>query len=50
MRQECLELDRKRSDALAQKQKELAAKGQAGFDAQVLEILRRQAKKYDVNY
>ena len=50
LRKECLELDSKRADTLAQKQKDLAAKGQAGFDAQVLDILRRQAKKYDVNY
>jgi Mg-chelatase subunit ChlD len=50
LRKECLDLDKKRADALAQKQKELAAKGQAGFDGQVLEMLRRQAKKYDVNY
>jgi Mg-chelatase subunit ChlD len=50
LRKECLDLDRKRADAIAQKQKDLAAKGQAGFDGQVLEILRRQAKKYDVNY
>jgi Mg-chelatase subunit ChlD len=50
LRKECLELDRKRSDAIAQKQKELAAKGQAGFDGQVLDILRRQAKKAGVDY
>ena len=50
LRKECLELDRKRSDTIAQKQKELAAKGQAGFDGQVLEILRRQAKKAGVDY
>ena len=50
LRKECLELDRKRSDSIAQQQKEQAVKGQGGFDGQVLDILRRQAKKAGVDY
>ena len=40
-----IELDKKRSDFIAEKQKEEASKGKAGFDQQVLEILRKQANK-----
>jgi Mg-chelatase subunit ChlD len=50
LRKECLELDRKRSDSIAHQQKEQAAKGQGGFDGQVLDVLRRQAKKAGVDY
>jgi hypothetical protein len=50
LRKECLELDKKRGDYIAKKQTELNAKGQSGFDNQVLEVLRKQAKKYNVDY
>jgi Mg-chelatase subunit ChlD len=50
LRKECLELDRKRGDSIAQQQKEQATKGQGGFDGQVLDLLRRQAKKAGVDY
>ena len=50
LRKECLDLDRKRSDAIARKQADLRDQNKSGFDNQVLEVLRRQAKKYNVDY
>jgi Mg-chelatase subunit ChlD len=50
LQKECLELDKKRSDTIARKQAELSARGQSGFDGQVLEILRKQAKKHQIDY
>jgi Mg-chelatase subunit ChlD len=50
LRKECLDLDRKRSDTIAKTQAELRDQNKAGFDNQVLEILRQQAKKYNVEY
>jgi Mg-chelatase subunit ChlD len=50
LRKECLDLDRKRSDTIAKKQAEQREQNKAGFDNQVLEILRQQAKKYNVEY
>jgi Mg-chelatase subunit ChlD len=50
LRKECLDLDKKRSEYIGKKQAELSARGQAGFDGQVLEILRKQAKKYHLDY
>jgi Mg-chelatase subunit ChlD len=50
LRKEALELDKKRGDFLAQKQKEEAGKGKAGFDVQVLEILRKQAASKKIEY
>jgi len=45
-----LELDRKRTTHLAEEQARLAKKGKAGFDGQVLEILRKQAGKNKIEY
>jgi Mg-chelatase subunit ChlD len=50
LNREVLELDRKRSTYIAKKQAEEAKKGRAGFDAQVLEVLRNQAKKAAIAY
>jgi Mg-chelatase subunit ChlD len=47
---EVLELDKKRSDFIAKKQAEDAKKGKNAFDAQVLDILRNQAKKVEIDY
>jgi Mg-chelatase subunit ChlD len=48
LNKEALELDKKRADFI---QKKLAAgKGKDGFDTQVLEILRKQAKKHQIEY
>jgi len=44
LNKKAIELDKKRSDFIAQKAKEEANKGTSGFDQQVLEILRKQAK------
>ncbi len=48
LRQEVLELDKKRADFIAKKQAE--DKTKSGFDGQVLEILRKQAKKSRIDY
>jgi hypothetical protein len=50
LNKEVLELDKKRSDYIAQKQAEQSAKGKAGFDGQVLDILRSQAKRSNIEY
>lgn len=50
LNKEALELDKKRSDFIAKKQAEDALKGKTGFDGQVLEILRNQAKKNNIKY
>ncbi len=50
LRKECLELDKKRSAYITQEQKKQAGKGKAGFDGQVLEILRKQAAKNKIEY
>jgi Mg-chelatase subunit ChlD len=47
---ECKELDKKRSDFIAKKQAEEGAKGKTGFDKEVLEVLRKQAKKNNIDY
>jgi len=44
LRKECLELDKKRTEYIVQEQKKQAGKDKVGFDGQVLEILRKQAK------
>jgi len=46
LRKKILELDKKRSDFIA-KQKD---QNKSGFDNQVLEILRKQAKKHNIDY
>ena len=50
LNQKAVELDKKRSDYIAKKQAEDAGKGKEGFDRQVLEVLRRQAKKNNIDY
>jgi len=50
LHKECLDLDKKRSDFIAQEQKKQAEKGKGGFDGQVLEILRKQAAKNKIDY
>jgi hypothetical protein len=49
LNKEVIELDRKRADFIA-KELEKKGKGKDSFDSQVLEMLRNQAKKYDVKY
>jgi hypothetical protein len=46
---EALDLDKKRSDFIQEKLKE-TKKGKDGFDEQVLQTLRKQAKKVDLAY
>ena len=50
LRKKILELDRKRSEYIAREQAKQSDKGKDGFDSQVLEILRKQAKKHKINY
>jgi Mg-chelatase subunit ChlD len=50
LRKEAVELDKKRSDFLAKKLAEGKNNGKEGFDNQVLEILRQQAKKHKIEY
>ncbi len=45
-----LELDKKRQQYVAKKRAEEAKAGTSSFDGNVLEILRKQAKKYDIGY
>lgn len=45
-----LELDRKRSDHIKKKLAEKKLDGKNAFDAQVLEMLRKQAKKHNIKY
>ena len=49
---EALDLDKKRSDYLAQEQGKGSEKGKGkdGFDNQVLEVLRKQARKAQIDY
>jgi hypothetical protein len=50
LNKEVLELDKKRSDFIAKKRAEDAKKGTNSFDAKVLDVLRGQAKKYEIAY
>ena len=50
LRKEALELDKQRGDFISKKQAEEATKGKGSFDAQVLEVLRNQAKKHKIDY
>jgi hypothetical protein len=45
-----VELDKQRSDYITKKQAEDAKSGQNSFDVQVLEVLRKQAKKNHIDY
>jgi len=49
LQKEALELDKKRSDHIADEMKK-KGKGKDSFDSNVLEMLRKQAKKYDIGY
>jgi Mg-chelatase subunit ChlD len=49
LRKEALELDRKRGSYISEEMKK-TKKGKDSFDEQVLEALRKQAKKYDISY
>jgi len=51
LKQQVLDLDKKRMDFIAKKQAEDKAKGDKdGFDEQVLDMLRKQAEKLDIKY
>ncbi len=50
LNKEVLELDKKRSDFIAKKRAEEAKKGKGSFDQQVIEVLKKQAKKFDIGY
>jgi Mg-chelatase subunit ChlD len=47
---EAVELDKKRNDFIAKKLSETKNQGKDAFDSQVLEILRKQAKRYEIDY
>ncbi|MSR32081.1 MAG: VWA domain-containing protein [Gemmataceae bacterium] len=50
LNKEAIDLDKKRSDFIAKKQNEEAGKTKSGFDSQVQEVIRNQAKKFNINY
>ena len=50
LRKEALDLDKQRCDFIAKKQAEDAKTGKNSFDAQVLDVLRNQAKKHKIDY
>lgn len=45
-----IELDKKRSEFIKQELAKKKGKGKDGFDSQVLEMLRKQAKKHNIKY
>jgi hypothetical protein len=45
-----IDLDRQRSEWIARKTAEEARKGKGGFDVKVLEVLRSQAKAFELDY
>jgi len=47
---EVLELDKKRSAFIAKKQADDAKKGKNSFDQEVIGVLQRQARKYNIRY
>ena len=49
LQKEALELDKKRGAHIAEEMKK-KGKGKDSFDSNVLEMLRKQAKKYDIGY
>src|SRR5438270_11150 len=50
LRQKAVELDKKRTDYIQAELKKKGKDGKSAFDNQVLEILRKQAKKASINY
>lgn len=50
LQKQAVELDKKRSEFIRKKQAETGGKDKSGFDGQVLEILRKQAKKHKIDY
>jgi hypothetical protein len=50
LRKEASELDKKRSDYIAQEMKKTKDKGKDSFDSSVLEMLRKQAKKSGIDF
>ena len=50
LNKQVLDLDKKREQFVAKKRAEDAKTGKSSFDSNVLEILRKQAKKYDIGY
>jgi hypothetical protein len=50
LRKEVIKLDRDRADYIAKKKAELSKKQGASFDGEVLEVLRAQAKKFEIKY
>ena len=50
LNKKALELDKKRLDFIAKKQVEDKTKGKDGFDTQILETLRKQAEKLNIQY
>lgn len=50
LQKEAVDLDKKRADFIAKKQLEDKDKGKNAFDNQVLEVLRKQAKKVKIDY
>jgi hypothetical protein len=50
LQKEALDLDKKRADYITKKTAESSKNNKSAFDKQVLEILRKQAKKVKVEY
>jgi Mg-chelatase subunit ChlD len=50
LNKEALDLDKKRADFIANEQAKSKDKGKNAFDSEVLEILRKQAKKQKIEY
>jgi hypothetical protein len=50
LNKDVIDLDKKRTAFIEKKRLEEARKGKAGFDSQVLEVLRGQAKKFEIAY
>ena len=50
LNKETLELDKKRADFIAKNLAESKDKNRSAFDSQVLEVLRKQAKKHNIDY
>jgi len=50
LNKQVLALDKMRTDWIAKKSAEEARKGKGGFDVKVLEVLRAQAKAYELEY